>query len=216
MWLSSAFGQPRRNLLADPTDVLTKTGWHRLLDEVRRILGELKELGRSERRLRKFSNSSSVATRATGWVGCAASHCNRRPSYLASLRNSTGRAPVWLQIGFSRTSSSARKRNSGAIWRRWHGGTRDSSALTPALSRVGDPGPWRPRRSAGGSRAQDSGRLSLPTSPPTPLRRTVDDPSCFLCDARGTRRHRPGAGSARQVPSAALVECRMWARGHVP
>jgi hypothetical protein len=45
MWLSSAFGQPRRNLLADPPDVLTKTGWHRLLDEVRRILGELKELG---------------------------------------------------------------------------------------------------------------------------------------------------------------------------
>ena len=45
IWLSSAFGQPRRNLLADPPEVLTKTGWHRLLDEVRRILGELKELG---------------------------------------------------------------------------------------------------------------------------------------------------------------------------
>ena len=45
MWLSSAFGKPRRNLLAEPPEVLTKAGWRRLVEEVRRILKELKELG---------------------------------------------------------------------------------------------------------------------------------------------------------------------------
>jgi len=45
MWLSSAFGNPRRNLLADPPEVLTGAGWRWLLDEVQRILRELKELG---------------------------------------------------------------------------------------------------------------------------------------------------------------------------
>ncbi len=45
MWLASAFGEPRRNLLADPPELLTTAGWRRLLDEVRRILHELEELG---------------------------------------------------------------------------------------------------------------------------------------------------------------------------
>jgi hypothetical protein len=45
MWLASAFGQPRRNLLADPPELLTTAGWQRLLEEVRRILQELKDLG---------------------------------------------------------------------------------------------------------------------------------------------------------------------------
>lgn len=41
MWFASAFGQPIRNLLADPPEVLTEPGWQRLLSEVRRILEEL-------------------------------------------------------------------------------------------------------------------------------------------------------------------------------
>ncbi len=45
MWLSSAFGQPVRNLLVDPPEVLTEPGWRQLLGEVRRILEELGTLG---------------------------------------------------------------------------------------------------------------------------------------------------------------------------
>jgi len=47
MWLSSAFGRPVRNLLADPPEVLTEPGWQRLVDEARRILEELGTLGTS-------------------------------------------------------------------------------------------------------------------------------------------------------------------------
>jgi len=47
MWLASAFGQPVRNLLTDPYEVLTEHGWRRLLDEARRILEELGTLGTS-------------------------------------------------------------------------------------------------------------------------------------------------------------------------
>src|SRR5579885_2900673 len=49
-WLSSAFGQPVRNLLADPPEVLTDSGWRRLLGEVRRILEDLRTLGTSNAR----------------------------------------------------------------------------------------------------------------------------------------------------------------------
>jgi hypothetical protein len=45
LWLSSAFGQPMRNLLLDPPEVLTAPGWERLVREIRRILEELKALG---------------------------------------------------------------------------------------------------------------------------------------------------------------------------
>jgi CRISPR-associated Csx11 family protein len=45
MWLSSAFGQPVRNLLGDPPEMLTESGWRRLLSEARHILEELGTLG---------------------------------------------------------------------------------------------------------------------------------------------------------------------------
>lgn len=45
MWLTSAFGQPVRNLLTDPPEVLTEPGWRRLLGEVRGILEDLGRLG---------------------------------------------------------------------------------------------------------------------------------------------------------------------------
>ncbi|MGE5576608.1 MAG: hypothetical protein ACM3TT_05355 [Syntrophothermus sp.] len=47
MWLSSAFGYPVRNLLADPPEVLTDAGWKRLVEEIRQILKGLENLGRS-------------------------------------------------------------------------------------------------------------------------------------------------------------------------
>lgn len=45
MWLSSAFGYSQRNLLADPPELLTVQGWNRLIEEIHRILAELKHLG---------------------------------------------------------------------------------------------------------------------------------------------------------------------------
>ncbi|MBW1795854.1 MAG: CRISPR-associated protein Csx11 [Deltaproteobacteria bacterium] len=45
MWLSTAFGQPARNLLADPPELLTETGWKRLLVQIEGLLTELKKLG---------------------------------------------------------------------------------------------------------------------------------------------------------------------------
>ncbi len=45
LWQSSVFGQPARNLLLDPPEILTEAGWRRLLAEIRRILEELKSLG---------------------------------------------------------------------------------------------------------------------------------------------------------------------------
>lgn len=45
MLLSTAFGHPVRNLLVDPPELLTETGWKRLLEQVRNLLTELQRLG---------------------------------------------------------------------------------------------------------------------------------------------------------------------------
>ena len=45
MWLSTAFGHPVRNLLVDPPELLTDSGWKRLLEQVRNLLTELQRLG---------------------------------------------------------------------------------------------------------------------------------------------------------------------------
>lgn len=45
MWLSTAFGHPVRNLLVDPPELLTETGWERLLEQIEGLLTELKRLG---------------------------------------------------------------------------------------------------------------------------------------------------------------------------
>ena len=45
MWLSSPWGHPKRNLLADPPEVLTPQGWEQVVAEIRRILEELRGLG---------------------------------------------------------------------------------------------------------------------------------------------------------------------------
>ena len=45
MWLSTAFGHPVRNLLADPPELLTESGWKRLLEQVKNLLTELQQLG---------------------------------------------------------------------------------------------------------------------------------------------------------------------------
>jgi len=70
MWLSTAFGHPIRNLLADSPELLTETGWRRLLEQIEQLLTELKRLGK-----RGFSNDldgwcqwreSAVGT--NGWL----------------------------------------------------------------------------------------------------------------------------------------------------
>jgi len=45
MWLSTAFGYPVCNLLAAPPELLTESGWKRLLEEVQNLLTELQQLG---------------------------------------------------------------------------------------------------------------------------------------------------------------------------
>ncbi|RME00490.1 MAG: CRISPR-associated protein Csx11 [Bacteroidetes bacterium] len=45
MWLSSPWGHPKRNLLADPPEILSPQGWRQLVDEMRRVLEELRDLG---------------------------------------------------------------------------------------------------------------------------------------------------------------------------
>jgi len=45
MWLSSPWGYPKRNLLADPPEILTPQGWRQLVSEIRRVLEELRGLG---------------------------------------------------------------------------------------------------------------------------------------------------------------------------
>ncbi|MFN3742951.1 MAG: CRISPR-associated protein Csx11, partial [Anaerolineales bacterium] len=44
LWLSSPFGHPKRNLFADPPEVLSERGWRQLVIEMCRVLEELKTL----------------------------------------------------------------------------------------------------------------------------------------------------------------------------
>jgi len=44
MWLTTAFGHPVRNLIADPPSVLSETGWERLVEKVQRVLQGLRDL----------------------------------------------------------------------------------------------------------------------------------------------------------------------------
>ncbi len=45
MWLSSPWGHPKRNLLADPPEILSPDGWRHLVQEIRRVLEQLRDLG---------------------------------------------------------------------------------------------------------------------------------------------------------------------------
>lgn len=45
MWLSSPFGHPVRNLLADPPPLLEEGGWERLLERIGKLLNDLQQLG---------------------------------------------------------------------------------------------------------------------------------------------------------------------------
>lgn len=47
MWLSTAFGKPRRNLLVKPPGLLTDAGWKDLIGQIKELLTELRRLGRS-------------------------------------------------------------------------------------------------------------------------------------------------------------------------
>lgn len=57
MWLSTAFGHPVRNLLDDPSEVLTDLGWEQLVKTIKRILIELRCLGKNgDRDVEKWFN----------------------------------------------------------------------------------------------------------------------------------------------------------------
>jgi hypothetical protein len=45
MWLSSRWGHPKRNLLAEPPEILSPQGWQQLVGEIRRVPEELRDLG---------------------------------------------------------------------------------------------------------------------------------------------------------------------------
>jgi CRISPR-associated Csx11 family protein len=45
LWLSTAFGQPVRNLVADSPELLTEAGWKRLLENIKKLLVDLESLG---------------------------------------------------------------------------------------------------------------------------------------------------------------------------
>jgi CRISPR-associated Csx11 family protein len=47
MWLTSPFGHPVRNLLADPPPVLTPGAWERVLNQIGQLLDDLQKLGKS-------------------------------------------------------------------------------------------------------------------------------------------------------------------------
>lgn len=49
MWLSSPWGHPKRNLLADPPEILSPQGWRQLVGEIQRVLEELRSLGTQNR-----------------------------------------------------------------------------------------------------------------------------------------------------------------------
>ncbi|GAB6277157.1 MAG: CRISPR-associated protein Csx11 [Rectinema sp.] len=45
LWLSSAFGNPERNLLVNPPELLSDSGWNDLIEEIKKLLEELEVLG---------------------------------------------------------------------------------------------------------------------------------------------------------------------------
>ncbi|MBI4632970.1 MAG: CRISPR-associated protein Csx11 [Deltaproteobacteria bacterium] len=70
IWLSSAFGKPVRDLLADPPELLTDAGWKRLLGQIERLLIDLKKLGEngSSNDLHGWWCWRESAVGANGWL----------------------------------------------------------------------------------------------------------------------------------------------------
>ena len=68
MWLSSAFGHPVRNLLADPPELLTESGWKRLLEQIEQLLTELRQLGESTNDLDGWWRWRNATVGPEGWL----------------------------------------------------------------------------------------------------------------------------------------------------
>jgi len=68
MWLSTAFGHPVRNLLADPPELLTDSGWKRLLEQVRNLLTDLEKLGSNANDLDGWWRWHDGAVGPEGWL----------------------------------------------------------------------------------------------------------------------------------------------------
>nr|WP_315100730.1 hypothetical protein [uncultured Fretibacterium sp.] len=81
MWMSSAFGNPIRNLLADPPEALTEAGWKRLLGQIATLLRELEALGsHTANDLDGWWNWREGAVGPDGWL------CRAFTSTLAETR----------------------------------------------------------------------------------------------------------------------------------
>ena len=81
MWMSSAFGNPIRNPLADPPEVLTEAGWKRLLGQIATLLRELEALGgHTANDLDGWWNWREGAVGPDGWL------CRAFTSTLAETR----------------------------------------------------------------------------------------------------------------------------------
>lgn len=68
MWLSTAFGHPVRNLLANPPELLTESGWKRLLEQVRNLLTELEKLGSNANNLDGWWCWRDATVGPEGWL----------------------------------------------------------------------------------------------------------------------------------------------------
>lgn len=69
MWLSTAFGHPVRNLLADPPDILTEEGWKKLLNKIYCLLMRLEVLGtRMPCNIAQWWNWREKAVGKDGWL----------------------------------------------------------------------------------------------------------------------------------------------------
>lgn len=77
LWLSTTFGRPVRNLLADPPDVLAAAGWDNLIKSVGKLLEEMKALASSSTAdVSMWSSWREGAIGQSGWL---------RGSFLSTL-----------------------------------------------------------------------------------------------------------------------------------
>ncbi len=77
MWLSSPWGHPKRNLLADPPEILSPQGWRQLVDEIQRVLEELRNLG--------TQNAQDVTLYQRWREGAIGEGCFIRRAFLSTL-----------------------------------------------------------------------------------------------------------------------------------
>jgi CRISPR-associated Csx11 family protein len=72
MWLTTAFGHPVRNLLADPPSILATDGWDGLIQDIGTLLEAMKGLGQSaSASVENWANWRDAAVGPNGWLSRA-------------------------------------------------------------------------------------------------------------------------------------------------